>query len=721
MRDAAEQVDGLQTMDDVRASLQLEADQRPQLPAPKDGTSEATIESPVETTPLAQQGEADPMRPEIVREAREQQVEHARRVQNRGRDALRRVKETKARIRKARNKDRTARQRGGNAQKALIQDHAVAAEAAIHLDATPPTKLEVIEQMIVDMIQDDPEGYEGIMPAMIQMAVEAGMPQAQAEQVAEEARRRQFIEPDEEVFGEEQARYASEIDDATSRYGTDQDFDSDEQYFDDIGGDFSLSSRTSPYLTDKQFNERKKKFGPMEQKVLSRGTDISDYDTMDRDMPQFDEIGEPIDPTEPEDPTDVEEELLNNFGDYDEAFAFQTKGNSGLTGDDYVGLRVITMVGNMEVSVLAQNDIYDHEVGAVKLPNMMEIHFDLDGSHDLRMHGDKQLPRTIMSVVERSAGKLVKMGAFADGVMTTDNGDSGRQKAYSRLLFTLASHINNTPHPETGRLREGDERMVYMQVGEEHYVLPEKTAKEVVARGSLYAQDIAEAIIDQVEGEFAELGGDSRLEPSTKEELFEALVTHITLSADNFRNAMRPKMIPGRITTKKVKTARGTFTVKDTETPPRHLSHRERFQMALDIQNDMVGDAQFDVLQLVSRDMSSENIKPRVDRFVPFRITPPVPADIAAEAYADVNVDMSLVGGRTLLGLLRSVATCLRVCSTGSSGVTLVCVLHKIKLISAWANSSVQSRSGPKTNTQTSCVRQTQRCLTQTVLNVKQP
>lgn len=666
MRDAAEQVDGLQTMDDVRASLQLEADQRPQLPAPTDGTSEATIESPVETTPLAQQGEADPMRPEVVREAREQQVEHARRVQNRGRDALRRIKETKARIRKARNKDGTARQRGGNAQKALIQDHAVAAEAAIHLDATPPTKLEVIEQMIVDMIQDDPEGYEGIMPAMIQMAVEAGMSQAQAEQVAEEARRRQFIEPDEEVFGEEQARYASEIDDATSRYGTDQDFDSDEQYFDDIGGDFSLTSRTSPYLTDKQFNERKKKYGSMEQKIRSTGELQEDFDTMDRDMPQFDEIGEPIDPTVPEDPTDVEEQTLNNFGDYEEAFAFQTKGS--VNSEDFAGLKVITMVGNSEVTVLAQDETFGNELFDIE--GMMEIHFDLDGSHDMRMHGDRQMPRTIMSVVERSAAKLVKLGAFSKGVMTSSGGDTGRGKAYSRLLFTLASHLNNTPNPETGRFREGDERMMYLQLGDQHIVLTVGDAKSFL-QDDFNVVRLASALGEQFEETVLDLTRNAGFVQPTQDQQFEItdrLKKHINDSVEAAIEAERPLLLPGKITKRKVKTPRGTFEVTDSETPPRQATPQERFDAALSKQNRLVEELQQDLLEIMQPDSRQAELlrrgrEPAIgDRIagigtetnIPFRMTPPVPGKIAQDAYADVDVDMSLVGGRTLLGLLRS-------------------------------------------------------------------
>ena len=164
----------------------------------------------------------------------------------------------------------------------IVNAHLNAAGIAERLTNPEPTKEQVIRNMIEDMLAQDPEGYEGIMPDLIRYARdEGGLSQLDAENLVVRAKNKQFIQEDEVVF-EESGQFANVIENQLSDYDPKEVKTSDEHDFDEgeFNSDASLlkTNFTKPFVPEKVFRVVRDQAGKPKIKIRSVGY-ITPYST----------------------------------------------------------------------------------------------------------------------------------------------------------------------------------------------------------------------------------------------------------------------------------------------------------------------------------------------------------------------------------------------------------------------------------------------------------
>jgi hypothetical protein len=156
----------------------------------------------------------------------------------------------------------------------IVTAHRNAAGIAERLTNPEPTKEQVVRNMIEDMLAQDPEGYEGIMPDLIRYArEEGGLSQLEAENLVVRAKNKQFIQEDEVVF-EESGQFANVIENQLNDYDPREVKTSDEHDFDE--GEFNSDSSllktnfSKPFIPASVFKRVRDEAGKPPIKVETR-------------------------------------------------------------------------------------------------------------------------------------------------------------------------------------------------------------------------------------------------------------------------------------------------------------------------------------------------------------------------------------------------------------------------------------------------------------------
>tara|TARA_R100001082_G_scaffold16852_1_gene8468 strand:+ start:1462 stop:9834 length:8373 start_codon:yes stop_codon:yes gene_type:complete len=285
---ALEIADSTESLDDIREERVRGAEGRQMQFEFPEGTSSHVFEQPVVDPPV----QTDPLDRSSTRAKRSRAKELADRRKQVGKAAANHAR----RLAKQRRKivaDRILSERAdtgsSNPQHAakgiarnIVTESMDAAEQGLRLTQGPPTKAQVVQQTIRDMLEEDPEGYEGILPALINYAVtDGGMSQADAEAFVFTATQKGHIKEGQAVF--EQGMFSDSVEVAVSMRG---DFDQDNVADEEVDYDASRiprnwESRTLP-TRDKSFGRLHKKFGRPKITVTGRTEVQSDnaYDLM---------------------------------------------------------------------------------------------------------------------------------------------------------------------------------------------------------------------------------------------------------------------------------------------------------------------------------------------------------------------------------------------------------------------------------------------------------
>ena len=298
--------------------------------------------------------------------------------------------------------------------KGIVQEHALAAEAAVHLQGKEPTKIEIIKQMVADMMVEDPEGYAGIMPAMIRRYAALGLTQPEAERIANEARQKRFISEDEGVFGD-QTGIDAQIEDAIGEsYQPSESAEAYNQIDEDIEARFdrlfdaSLSTSPRPYVTENEYKQLRREF---DIGAAVTGTFEEDFDADYERVALIESSAKP----------------LTMYSTFEELL----QESDHPLFDDVPGVVVEVLVDDKPLRI------------SVKEDGDMQFTYGDNESLQMQSHKDLRKVKAIMGTVERVAGRLAELGAFRTGAsLQIADGSTGRAKRYAQFMMALGSRIN---------------------------------------------------------------------------------------------------------------------------------------------------------------------------------------------------------------------------------------------------------------------------------------
>ena len=444
----------------------------------KAGTS-ASVFAQGRTAAAARMQLADIMDPEQARVGSFSQRMLAARLAERGR-ALQESARKKAKTKKQRAAQHSFKNKSTQKEaevavaSSILTDQSKAAEAAVLLERTEPTKEQVIRQTIRDMIEEDPEGYEGILPALVEYAVaEGGLTQAQAEKLVDQARNKGHIGENESLL-EADPEYRQMVQEKYKDYDPSTSGDDSLAEFDE-GGDYdaSIPRNFSRFIvSDKKFQELRKKKGnpiaiidaddpfadtaPTTDQIFRAAEQLieDDFDAIQSSytLDEYEEAQQVLfDPDSPSNTMTIDEADIIIFTVTNDAFAYamdeaereyqeQTVANNKFGG----ALENITDGETKGESVRVTVDIQGKGL-EVDIGDDGQITFNVDGDMSLQKYDDPNDSFLVLGYVERIVGKLIDVGHFDDSGANFSAVDQslGRVKMYRRLMLRVASKLQS--------------------------------------------------------------------------------------------------------------------------------------------------------------------------------------------------------------------------------------------------------------------------------------